>query len=87
MLATTSSDGQLAIWDLAVERDPEEEANLAPENNAEAPDDLPPQLMFVHCGQQDMKEAHWHPQIPGMMVSTAADGFNVFKPAPGPLNI
>lgn len=87
VLATTSSDGQLAIWDLAVERDPEEEANMAPDNNAAAPDDLPPQLMFVHCGQQDMKEAHWHPQIPGMMVSTAADGFNVFRPAPGPLNI
>jgi ribosome assembly protein RRB1 len=81
VLATSSSDNQLAIWDLAVERDPEEEASLVPHTNAAAPEDLPPQLMFVHGGQQDMKECHWHPQIPGMLVSTAADGFNVFKAA------
>jgi ribosome assembly protein RRB1 len=80
MLATTSADNQLAVWDLALERDPEEEAALAPESNALAPDNLPPQLLFVHSGQSDMKEMHWHPQINGMMVSTAADGFNLFKP-------
>lgn len=80
MLATTSSDNQLAVWDLALERDPEEEAALAPETNALAPDNLPPQLLFVHGGQTDMKEMHWHPQINGMMVSTAADGINIFKP-------
>jgi ribosome assembly protein RRB1 len=71
---------QLAIWDLALERDPEEEAALAPETNAAAPDNLPPQLLFVHGGQADPKEAHWHPQINGLLVSTAADGFNLFKP-------
>ncbi|EFN54331.1 hypothetical protein CHLNCDRAFT_135568 [Chlorella variabilis] len=80
MLATTGADNQLAVWDLALERDPEEEAALAPETNALAPDNLPPQLLFVHSGQHDMKEMHWHPQITGLMVSTAADGFNLFKP-------
>lgn len=41
----------------------EEEAALAPETNALAPDNLPPQLLFVHSGQTDMKEMHWHPQV------------------------
>ncbi len=81
MLATSSADGQLAVWDLALERDPEEEASLAATGSAQAPADLPPQLLFVHSGQSDLKELHWHPQIAGMLISTAADGFNVFKPA------
>ena len=81
MLSTTSSDDTLAIWDLALERDPEEEAALAPDTNVAAPEDLPAQLLFIHAGQKDMKEAHWHRQIPGMLISTALDGFNILKPS------
>lgn len=51
MLCTASSDGQVAAWDLALERDPEEEAALAAHMNAASPDDVPPQLLFVHLGQ------------------------------------
>lgn len=44
--------GRFSIWDLALERDKEEEAAYESEHNkemqAEAPDDLPPQLLFVH---------------------------------------
>eukprot|EP00803_Ostreobium_quekettii_P009957 evm.model.scf_285EXC.1 EVM.evm.TU.scf_285EXC.1 scf_285EXC:4320-9246(-) len=81
MLAASSADNQLAVLDLAVERDPEEEAQLAPSGNALAPDNVPPQLMFLHCGQENMKELHWHGQIPGLIACTAADGFNFFKAA------
>jgi ribosome assembly protein RRB1 len=70
----------VCIWDLAVERDAEEEAAaMAADDNAVAPDDLPPQLMFVHQGLKDPKELHWHHQIPGLVLTTAADGFNAFK--------
>lgn len=71
----------LQVWDLAVERDPEEETALAPEGNAQAPVDLPPQLLFVHAGQKSIKELHWHPQIPGMIVDSAEDYFNAFRPS------
>jgi len=56
MLSTTAADGQLCVWDLALERDPEEEMHLGDADNAEVPDDLPPQLLFVHGGQTDLKE-------------------------------
>ncbi|MEW5304331.1 MAG: hypothetical protein WDW38_011031 [Sanguina aurantia] len=81
MLATCSADNQLAVWDLALERDPEEEAALAAEGNAAAPEDMPAQLMFLHAGQNNLKELHWHSQIPGMLLSTAGDGFDLFKPS------
>ena len=82
MLLSAASDNTVCIWDLAVERDAEEEAQAMAENesNAEIPDNLPPQLMFVHQGITDPKEAKFHPQIPGLLVSTALDGFHCFKP-------
>eukprot|EP01112_Ceratiomyxa_fruticulosa_P021095 TRINITY_DN7344_c0_g2_i2.p1 TRINITY_DN7344_c0_g2~~TRINITY_DN7344_c0_g2_i2.p1 ORF type:complete len:526 (-),score=144.48 TRINITY_DN7344_c0_g2_i2:56-1633(-) len=70
-----SADNQVTIWDMSLE--PDEEGNeLAEETGVE---DAPPQLFFQHLGQEDVKECHWHSQIPGLVVSTAANGFNIFK--------
>ena len=69
------------MWDLSLERDPEEERALGA--GAAAPDDaeLPPQLMFLHQGVAQPKELHWHPHIPGLLLLTAETGFNVFRPS------
>ncbi|OZJ04836.1 hypothetical protein BZG36_02327 [Bifiguratus adelaidae] len=74
ILAVSGADDQVSIWDLSVEPDTEE-SNKIIANGVE----VPPQLLFVHQGQQDIKEVHWHPQIPGCLISTAFSGFNVFK--------
>ncbi|KMZ62347.1 putative WD-repeat protein [Zostera marina] len=81
-LAVSSEDSQLTIWDLSLERDEEEEAEFKAKikDQVNAPENLPPQLLFVHQGQKDLKELHWHQQIPGMLVSTAADSFNILMP-------
>lgn len=65
------------MWDLSVEKDEEAEAAMAQHGLQ----DLPPQLLFVHQGQTEVKELHFHPQVPGLIMTTASDGFNVFKPA------
>mmetsp|Transcript_37278 Transcript_37278/g.64052 ORF Transcript_37278/g.64052 Transcript_37278/m.64052 type:complete len:452 (-) Transcript_37278:8-1363(-) len=70
--AAGSADNQISIWDLSVEPD-EDEAKTAEDMN------MPPQLLFIHQGQQDPKEIRWHPQIPGMILSTGSNGFGVFK--------
>ncbi|MED6175051.1 hemolysin III domain membrane protein [Stylosanthes scabra] len=73
----------IEIWDLSLEKDEEEEAEFKAQTKEQvnAPEDLPPQLLFIHQGQKDLKELHWHAQIPGMIVSTAADGFNILMPS------
>jgi ribosome assembly protein RRB1 len=79
MLAVAGADNQISIWDMSVEEDAE--ANAAVASSATGEIDVPAQLLFIHQGQSDIKELHFHPQCPGLLVSTAADGFNVFKPA------
>lgn len=77
-LAVAGADNQLTLWDLALEDDPEAEAA---ERGRDDLCDIPAQLYFVHQGQSDIKELHWHPQLPGVIASTAADSLHVFKPA------
>jgi ribosome assembly protein RRB1 len=74
----SGADDQITIWDLAVEGDAEDAVAGDTDTNAELKD-VPPQLLFIHQGQKDIKEVHWHSQIPGVVISTAFDGFNVFK--------
>uniref|UniRef100_A0A1L8DX10 Glutamate-rich WD repeat-containing protein 1 n=1 Tax=Nyssomyia neivai TaxID=330878 RepID=A0A1L8DX10_9DIPT len=75
VLASGGADNQIALWDLSVERD----AALEEEEAADDLKNLPPQLLFIHQGQQDIKELHWHPQLPGVILSTANSGFNIFR--------
>ncbi|XP_050530467.1 glutamate-rich WD repeat-containing protein 1 [Daktulosphaira vitifoliae] len=71
VFASGGDDHQIAIWDLAVERDTTNEQDDIKE--------IPPQLLFIHQGQEHIKELHWHPQVTGVLISTAQSGFNVFR--------
>ncbi len=77
VFATGGEDNQIAFWDIAVE--PDDVAEPGDGDVAMEDDEVPPQLLFIHQGQRDIKELHWHPQIPGMCISTALSGFNVFQ--------
>jgi ribosome assembly protein RRB1 len=81
VLAVTSDDGQATIWDLSVERDPDEEREvLGKLFNRNDTTTLPDQLMFQHQGLTHPKEVHFHPQVPGMVVTGDFNGLNIFKP-------
>ena len=75
VLAVSGADDQVTLWDLALERDAEEELQA----NDGTLSHVPPQLLFIHQGQKHIKEIKWHSQIPGVLMSTSFDGFNIFK--------
>jgi len=77
-LAVSGADHQLTLWDLALEDDPDADTAMRGRDDLK---DIPPQLYFVHQGQKDIKELHWHKQLPGVLASTASDSFHIFKPA------
>ena len=52
VLAVSSADNKLTIWDFGVEKDEEAKKQAAEK-------DIPDQLMFLHQGQQDIKELRY----------------------------
>ncbi|XP_072535178.1 glutamate-rich WD repeat-containing protein 1 [Salminus brasiliensis] len=72
VFAAAGADDVISQWDLSVE-------SCDMSERADGLKELPPQLLFLHQGQTEVKELHWHPQIPGTIVSTALSGFNVFR--------
>ena len=73
-LCVGSADNRLSLWDFSVEKD---DSEMVDENLQNIPD----QLLFLHQGQEDLKECKWHPVYNNVLISTASDGYNVFEPA------
>lgn len=72
-----SDEDTTYVYDLSVEVDDDEQVNKQDDNNL----DVPPQMLFMHCGNQMTKEVHWHNQISSMVMTTSLNGFNVFIPS------
>ncbi|KAI3600474.1 ribosome assembly protein rrb1 [Moniliophthora roreri] len=73
VFAASGDDNQITLWDLAVEADDESARQVG-----DVIPGHPPQLLFTHY-QERVKELHWHPQIPGTIISTGIGGLSVFK--------
>ena len=72
VVCVAAGDNTVTQWDVAVEHDDEESKYSADAK------DVPPQLLFSHY-QEGVKESHWHPQQPGVVMATGATGFGVFR--------
>lgn len=68
VVLVAAGDHTVTLWDLAVELDTEEASGELGLPN------VPSQLLFLHY-MDEVKEAHWHPQIPGCVMATGGSGF------------
>jgi len=75
-IAVASEDNRLSIWDFAVEPD---DKHLMDGQSQE----IPQQLVFLHQGQENLKEIRFHPVYKNFIGSTAENGMNIFKPGFG----
>ena len=73
MIVISDEDGTF-IYDLSIEQEDDQQQGVDDE-------DIPPQLLFVHCGSTNTKENHWHPQISSCIMTTAFSGFTTFIPS------
>lgn len=78
-MIVVSDEDATYIYDLSIEEDEEEEDGKAASEVGEG--EIPPQLLFVHCGSQNTKEVHWHPQITSLVMTTALSGYSSFIPS------
>ena len=72
-LAVCSEDNRLSIWDFSVE--PDEKKLFDNYNN-----EIPQQLVFLHQGQINLKDVKFHPVFKNMLISSAENGLNLFRP-------
>ena len=72
-LAVCSEDNRLSVWDFSVEPD---EKKLFDNFNHE----IPQQLVFLHQGQINLKDVKFHPVFKNMLISSAENGLNLFRP-------
>ena len=72
-LAVCSEDNRLSVWDFSVE--PDEKKLFDNYNN-----EIPQQLVFLHQGQINLKDVKFHPVFKNMMISSAENGLNLFRP-------
>eukprot|EP01007_Sphenomonas_quadrangularis_P003317 NODE_637_length_1281_cov_129.099026_g503_i0.p1 GENE.NODE_637_length_1281_cov_129.099026_g503_i0~~NODE_637_length_1281_cov_129.099026_g503_i0.p1 ORF type:complete len:399 (+),score=130.16 NODE_637_length_1281_cov_129.099026_g503_i0:24-1199(+) len=76
LLLVAGEDNQATFWDLSVEAD-EEDLAAAAGTGAE---DMPPQLVFQHMGQKQLREARWHPVVRGLAMTTDLNGLQFLRP-------
>ena len=73
-IAVASEDHRVSVWDFSVEPD---DKHLFDSKN----DEIPQQLVFLHQGQNYVKDLKFHPVYKNMLTTTAENGINLFKPA------
>lgn len=75
VVAVAAGDGVVTLWDLSVEFDDEEGMGAGSGKAGGGRDDgVPPQVLFMHV-MEDVKECHWHGQMPGVVMGTGGRGF------------
>ncbi|OAF68410.1 Glutamate-rich WD repeat-containing protein 1 [Intoshia linei] len=83
VFCASSEDDTVVQYDIYIEKDndgiPTKNNHVLTDQDLQDVSNIPEQVLFVHGGQEEIKEVHWHKQYTGLVITSSQNDLNIFR--------